>query len=759
MVLRKGNSTQIRLGSWNGLHFTGLPQLKPDPDNTLVFVLNEKEVYHKYVIRNSSLLVRLVLDPFELDNIEAKRHPSKKKQVIIIVTCIISAIFGVLVFGWIVYMWKKKLRSQECTLIASYKWDDNKEGSREDDMELPIYDLNTVADATDNFSDKNKLGEGGFGPVYKGTLMEGQEIAVKRLSKWIFWGDQTEAETNRVVGTYGYMPPEYAVDGIFSMKSDVFSFGALVLEIVSGKRNRGFCHTDHKHNLLGHAWRLWNEERALELIDNLLDYSSASSEILRCIHEILGGQDLYVRIAASELGKIESRRQPSWKKNVIIIVASIISVMGALVLVWIMYVRKLKHRNEGNTDDNRKRVENGEEPKNKASYSSWSENTFLKRSINVVPCLWTAALIEEEYYESAGGEILVDNDGWLATHGKPKDSLVVFVLARKLKLNKITDPEPDIFSFEQFLSQCMVMVKSVLECKDYKPSLTGQVIDENGVTLEQRKKNISNVVGGVLTSLLPSERIVLLCNVLIRRLKVRSVNIERFREADERSWRMTWSIGSSVGGGTIDPSSADSPNGGTSTQLIRAIQAFQTKLGARIKELRKDLLGRILLCNCFCYCYWANRWRLMCFAQSRPPITKKCLVHRNQDLSVNLEATWHRLKALQRWNATEMWEKLRGKRLRFVGDSLNRGQWMSMVCLLQSVIPENKRSMMPNAQLTVFRAEVNENPFLETSVDRYYSKHVDKYPREEKFFNGTLLSRWRLSPSGKCGQVCLHYAL
>ncbi|KAK0600432.1 hypothetical protein LWI29_014911 [Acer saccharum] len=82
----------------------------------------------------------------------------------------------------------------------------------------------------------------------------------------------------------GYMPPEYAVDGIFSMKSDVFSFGALVLEIVSGKRNRGFCHTDHKHNLLGHAWRLWNEERALELIDNLLDYSSASSEILRCIH-------------------------------------------------------------------------------------------------------------------------------------------------------------------------------------------------------------------------------------------------------------------------------------------------------------------------------------------------------------------------------------------------------------------------------------------------------------------------------------------
>ncbi|KAA3455002.1 protein trichome birefringence-like 35 [Gossypium australe] len=60
---------------------------------------------------------------------------------------------------------------------------------------------------------------------------------------------------------------------------------------------------------------------------------------------------------------------------------------------------------------------------------------------------------------------------------------------------------------------------------------------------------------------------------------------------------------------------------------------------------------------------------------------------------------------LKRWNVTEMWEKLRGKRLMFVGDSLNRGQWISMVCLLQSVIPADKKSMTPNAQLTIFRAE------------------------------------------------------
>uniref|UniRef100_A0A7N0T6Q0 Trichome birefringence-like N-terminal domain-containing protein n=2 Tax=Kalanchoe fedtschenkoi TaxID=63787 RepID=A0A7N0T6Q0_KALFE len=60
---------------------------------------------------------------------------------------------------------------------------------------------------------------------------------------------------------------------------------------------------------------------------------------------------------------------------------------------------------------------------------------------------------------------------------------------------------------------------------------------------------------------------------------------------------------------------------------------------------------------------------------------------------------------LKRWNTREAWEKLRGKRLMFVGDSLNRGQWISMVCLLQSVIPVDKQSMTPNAELTIFKAE------------------------------------------------------
>ncbi|XP_016468673.1 G-type lectin S-receptor-like serine/threonine-protein kinase At4g27290 isoform X2 [Nicotiana tabacum] len=99
-----------------------------------------------------------------------------------------------------------------------------------------------------------------------------------------FGGDETGANTRRVVGTYGYMSPEYAVDGIFSVKSDVFSFGVLVLEIVSGKKNRRFVHPDHHLNLLGHTWMLHKEGRQLELVDpNLVD-SCYVSEVLRSIH-------------------------------------------------------------------------------------------------------------------------------------------------------------------------------------------------------------------------------------------------------------------------------------------------------------------------------------------------------------------------------------------------------------------------------------------------------------------------------------------
>ncbi|KAL7218135.1 hypothetical protein ACSBR2_011413 [Camellia fascicularis] len=326
---------------------------------------------------------------------------SKKREIVAVT---LALLIGLLLLGIRVTLYLRKKKRKNSQLNKEGNPMNNPEQgctdkSQKEDLELPLFDLAVIANSTSNFSINSKLGEGGFGPVYKGMLEGGQEIAVKRLSKnsnqgldefkneviciaklqhrnlvkllgcciqgeekmliyeymsnksldyfifdqtrstlldWpkrfhiingisrgllylhqdsrlriihrdlkasnilldidmnpkisdfgmarSFWGNETEANTNKVVGTYGYMSPEYAVDGLFSVKSDVFSFGVLVLEIVSGNKNRGFYHPDHHLNLLGHAWRLYKEGRSLELIDEALWDSCYLIEVLRSIH-------------------------------------------------------------------------------------------------------------------------------------------------------------------------------------------------------------------------------------------------------------------------------------------------------------------------------------------------------------------------------------------------------------------------------------------------------------------------------------------
>ncbi|XVF18253.1 hypothetical protein REPUB_Repub11eG0005100 [Reevesia pubescens] len=100
----------------------------------------------------------------------------------------------------------------------------------------------------------------------------------------IFGGNENQANTKRVVGTYGYMSPEYAMQGQFSEKSDVFSFGVLLLEIVSGRKNTSFYDNQHSFSLLGYAWKLWEEDNILALADIGVSDSSYHNETLRCIH-------------------------------------------------------------------------------------------------------------------------------------------------------------------------------------------------------------------------------------------------------------------------------------------------------------------------------------------------------------------------------------------------------------------------------------------------------------------------------------------
>ncbi|GLU14512.1 hypothetical protein SLE2022_310760 [Rubroshorea leprosula] len=99
-----------------------------------------------------------------------------------------------------------------------------------------------------------------------------------------FGQNEYEENTTRIVGTYGYFSPEYAFHGFVSIKTDVYSFGVLLLELESGRKNTSCYHPEHPLNLVGFAWQLWNDDRGLELIDTTLDEFCLHNQILRCIH-------------------------------------------------------------------------------------------------------------------------------------------------------------------------------------------------------------------------------------------------------------------------------------------------------------------------------------------------------------------------------------------------------------------------------------------------------------------------------------------
>ncbi|TYH74728.1 hypothetical protein ES332_D05G422200v1 [Gossypium tomentosum] len=103
--------------------------------------------------------------------------------------------------SYIVIRWKKSFKnkgdredpSQDILLFdmemsittssSNFLGSENPRKRKRKDAPFPLFSFDSISLATDNFSSENKLGEGGFGPVYKGKLLNGQEIAVKRLSK------------------------------------------------------------------------------------------------------------------------------------------------------------------------------------------------------------------------------------------------------------------------------------------------------------------------------------------------------------------------------------------------------------------------------------------------------------------------------------------------------------------------------------------------------------------------------------------------
>lgn len=92
-----------------------------------------------------------------------------------------------------------------------------------------------------------------------------------------------EEHTRRVVGTSGFKAPEYASRGVYSVKTDVFSFGILVLVIISGRKNSIlYKQRDAIGDLVRDAWHMWRDGRLHELVDPSLGHGYELDQIMRC---------------------------------------------------------------------------------------------------------------------------------------------------------------------------------------------------------------------------------------------------------------------------------------------------------------------------------------------------------------------------------------------------------------------------------------------------------------------------------------------
>ncbi|VAI73432.1 unnamed protein product [Triticum turgidum subsp. durum] len=105
----------------------------------------------------------------------AAAHGSSPNSVKIMVSVLVVVIFCTLLYC--VYCWRWRKRN-----AVRRTQNENMTPLSRSISELPLMDLASIDAATGNFARANKLGEGGFGPVYRGVMACGAEIAVKRLS-------------------------------------------------------------------------------------------------------------------------------------------------------------------------------------------------------------------------------------------------------------------------------------------------------------------------------------------------------------------------------------------------------------------------------------------------------------------------------------------------------------------------------------------------------------------------------------------------
>ncbi|WJX17712.1 hypothetical protein P8452_07594 [Trifolium repens] len=189
---------------------------------------------------------------------------NKKNLLWIWIMIPLVMIIGGLVLFMVYFLRKKNMEIQEDTYPRI------EDQIQHSSMAPKKYQLKELMKATGGFSHQNKLGEGGFGTVYKGDF---------GLARTIQKRNETHHSTKEIAGTPGYMAPETFLTGRATVETDVYAFGVLVLEVVCAKRpGNMYAQDDYKNSIVYWVWELYGKGEIVSAVDKRISYEENEIE-------------------------------------------------------------------------------------------------------------------------------------------------------------------------------------------------------------------------------------------------------------------------------------------------------------------------------------------------------------------------------------------------------------------------------------------------------------------------------------------------